>query len=422
MSVTNDFVIFLFFFLFHFVRSIVDRIPFDRMGTRAPKFNGKRHCADDSDQRPVQRKCRRVPSKSQQRLAKSHQKSATKITNLDDDCLLNIFERLDMGSLFNVAVANEYLRPAAGIAYKKLLAERPVFIVNGDYHYASVPFVYGSNVLVINLKTVLQLLRCLGSTIGHFKISYSEWSAKQCDHIHQYLNKYCAPTLDGISLFDLQPNKPIKHIEKPFVNVRDVVVRDSDLGAQFTSFSDWFPNVCSLTLDGVRIHPFCSIEKPFPHLVDVCIHLNNHERDFAKDFAVRLLQQCPQLQKLHFRIRNGEQVNMKALLKITERFQSIRHLKVNTVPHKTRATLTDVRQLVNAHPSLVQLQLYGYKLSVGAVNMLTSQLNSLDQFQFQIDDQSKYGKYVSRLDGQWRPSLTVEHFERILIDSVTLKR
>lgn len=42
-----------------------------------------------------------------------------KITDLDDVCLEKIFDRLDLHSLFNIAVANEWLRPSARFIYKR---------------------------------------------------------------------------------------------------------------------------------------------------------------------------------------------------------------------------------------------------------------------------------------------------------------
>lgn len=50
----------------------------------------------------------------------------TKCTDLNDDCLQKIFEHLNLIELFNVAVANEWLRPAAGIVYKRKFGMKKV--------------------------------------------------------------------------------------------------------------------------------------------------------------------------------------------------------------------------------------------------------------------------------------------------------
>lgn len=46
-------------------------------------------------------------------------KSTTKIIDLNDDCLVKIFEYLNIQNLLNVALANDWLRSAANDLYKR---------------------------------------------------------------------------------------------------------------------------------------------------------------------------------------------------------------------------------------------------------------------------------------------------------------
>lgn len=56
-----------------------------------------------------------------------------------------------MGSLFNVAVENENLRPAAGIVYKQKLDEKSVVITKKEDPHSE-PLVHGNQVNIINIS------------------------------------------------------------------------------------------------------------------------------------------------------------------------------------------------------------------------------------------------------------------------------
>lgn len=90
-----------------------------------------------------------------------------KIIDLNDDCLVKIFGRLDIQSLFSVAVANEWLRPAAGEVYKRKFGAKKVRISECDDYQlracANAPMLNPETIAVCGLMTSLQFLRCFGS-------------------------------------------------------------------------------------------------------------------------------------------------------------------------------------------------------------------------------------------------------------------
>lgn len=53
-------------------------------------------------------------------LSKSTGKKTIKIVHLNDDCLMKFFEDSNIGNLLNVAIANEWLRPATAEVYIKV--------------------------------------------------------------------------------------------------------------------------------------------------------------------------------------------------------------------------------------------------------------------------------------------------------------
>lgn len=56
----------------------------------------------------------------------------TRIIDVNDDCLRKISQYLDLHNFFNVAIANEYLRPAAAEVYKHKYGEKDVNIHECD--------------------------------------------------------------------------------------------------------------------------------------------------------------------------------------------------------------------------------------------------------------------------------------------------
>lgn len=70
------------------------------------------------------------PKNKRQRVDSSDEPAdkTTKIVDLNDDCLVKILEHLDLQSLFNVAIASEWLRLAAGDVYKRELGTTPIEI------------------------------------------------------------------------------------------------------------------------------------------------------------------------------------------------------------------------------------------------------------------------------------------------------
>lgn len=149
----------------------------------------------------------------------------TKIIDLNDDCLTKIFGYLKLQSLFNVAVASEWLRSAE--VYKREFGKKPVklhgfddFNLNSKGHgeTASGPE-HGTDIDIFDLKSCLQYLRCFGPYISNLLINYDFPKSKRYEYVNQYIGYFCADNLLSISmdngsvlpivkLLDLLKNKP----------------------------------------------------------------------------------------------------------------------------------------------------------------------------------------------------------------------
>lgn len=89
-----------------------------------------------------------------------------KIIGLNDDCLVKVFDYLSLLELFNVAIANEWLRPAAAAVYKRRFGGYPVTInkccdVRGFIPPTS-PYKSNDRIDIFGLKMCLRYLRCFG--------------------------------------------------------------------------------------------------------------------------------------------------------------------------------------------------------------------------------------------------------------------
>lgn len=366
------------------------------MSTRKPATNRKRQRENSNCPHAPQRKSRRLLAMN---------KEPTKITDLNDDCLAKIFGHLNLRSLFNVAVANKWLRPAAGIIYKRKFGDKEVCLqyIQPSSIPCLEPYTSYERIYVEGLKPCLQFLRGLGPSVSRLCIRYDDWSKKQCDYINQYINEYCANSLVAIQLL-FKPNRcPIKHFEKPFVNVQTVSANGNCLGNQLPLFNQWFPNMRSLRLFDIRtLH---SIGEPFNNLKELCISISgNGDLGHTKVKAIRLLQLHPQLHSLVITMHGPEHEAMRVLLNAINANEVVRYLKVT---HSRMVNVdmhsTDTQRLIQEHPFLVHLQLYGITVASNDVIKLANQLKSLMKFRCQILHRLEYNHIESQLKQQWQP-------------------
>lgn len=153
--------------------------------------------------------------------------------------------------ILKIAVANEWLRPAARDVNKRKFGSKNVRLC---IFPSPVPGVFESDFIkVSNVKWCLQYLHCFGSSISNLMLRYRWWSVRS-EYIHQYVNKYWADSLINISFEDKSWNY--------------IIVVDCRLGNQLPSFPQWFPNVRVLKLFNVNMD--MDVEMPsFIHKNDI---------------------------------------------------------------------------------------------------------------------------------------------------------
>lgn len=181
-----------------------------------------------------------------------------RITDVCDHCLDKIFAFLDLQSLFNVAVANESLRPAARAVYKKKtkkylhvlhIMERVRFDRPAN-HISINSF----NILnVYGLKTCLQFVRCFGPSLHELTLSLSGTHLLQNKFLFRQCNKYLGHK-DGTVRINLSVDRThnvqlSQMFPKNFLNLFSNVVH-FDAEDRATNFSDenLFPNLLEFNL------------------------------------------------------------------------------------------------------------------------------------------------------------------------------
>lgn len=268
-----------------------------------------------------------LPSPKRQHLAQV----TTKIINLNDDCLLAIFEHLDDKSLFNVAVASEWLRPAAAYVYKRKFATNEIELTDCDDFHSddNVPEIedWGTYVTIRGLKTCLRFLRCFGSSISYLKIDYSNSKSERHAHLHHYISKYCANSLIRISFLNMPSTVSIDQFEfdQVFTNVKSVMLFDCDLGEKLPSIAKSFANLRKLQIHSVRLTDGFD-QVCFPYLEHLCIR-NLHANYFRSQNAANLLRSNRQIQCVEIAV-HGQIKSLNAILNMVKENSNISKLVV----------------------------------------------------------------------------------------------
>lgn len=324
-----------------------------------------------------------------------------KIIDLNVECLVKIFDYLDLQSLFNVAVASEWLRSAAGEVHQRKFGMKKVHI-NADKSNALENWL--NCVRIQGLQTSLQYLRCFGPSILSLTIDYTaSWSSQRHDHVHHYINKYCAKSLVGIVFWHMPPIA-ITQFADPFAKVLNAVVWNGDLGGQLPSFVEWFPNLKSLYIDDVRVNDGFS-RASFQQLQHLCISLND-ENGFKTTQMTCLLRFNRQLR--HLQILSGDQqLQMTTLLKMTECNPFISELSVMTNAHYSNGNAAmpmnpaHVQRFATEHPLLVRVNLRHLQFSTDDVLLMIRQIKTLRTFNFQMEQFLTFMHLQLKLNNKW---------------------
>lgn len=257
-----------------------------------------------------------------------------KFIELSFDCLEEILEYLTLIDLLNVADSSKRLKKAAELVYARKYGKEDVeFKTIRISSHRLFEIDDKSNIIIEDLKTSLQLLRCIGCVI--FSITFSslpttrmttediEIQLKIDSKILIYINNYCTVYLKKFALFpsvivgsdQWYGSDFLDYFDKPFEKVVDFSTLDCNFSDK-TCITRIFPK-----LERLMCH----------HLSNVSFyrfninHLRDLEELYVKEYAIiessltnemviAFLQQNPQLKELRLVSSNFLSSNLNITL------------------------------------------------------------------------------------------------------------
>lgn len=325
--------------------------------------------------------------------------STTRITDLNDDCLQKIFQLVYTRCLFSLAVASEWLRPAANAVFKRTNGFKRIDITrcnDGLPQINTVPSVYCQAIIVSGLKMTLQFLRCFGPSISSLSIVYDESESQRYRHIHHYISEYCSESLITLAFREKSDKQQIEGFDKPMVCVEELHFSAcGNLDKQLPVFNRWFPNLHRLKIVGARVNRrYAAVT--FQHLEQLTICIDD-QNGFTMNDATKLLHSNHQLQSVRMNVQMNKQAKINGLLDMIKEHSNISELIIQIIDGNSifddqniRISSSILRQLVKEHPILHKLEFKGCHLTMTNVVTLLSQLKSLQRIRNYVDASSDF--------------------------------
>lgn len=124
-----------------------------------------------------------------------------KLTDLNIDCLENIFEYLEFGDLLSAASSNKRLNRAANFVFVRERWHRSVCFENIYLSQDRLLSINYHRIKIGDLKTSLQFLRCFGQFVLDLEFILSKQKQYEFDqHVTQYISEYCSESLTMIKI------------------------------------------------------------------------------------------------------------------------------------------------------------------------------------------------------------------------------
>lgn len=320
------------------------------------------------------------------------------ITSICYELLERIFDFLDFKNLLNVAHTCKRLQIAAAAKFNDQYGNKRIRLYqelkrsDGGWYCED-----DNEIYMFGTKFCLSFLRCFGSNVSDLGVNYSGMHERDCSHLDQYINQYCAHTLNSISICFFEYSTK-KLFETPFKNVEKVRIEDSKLGKELPNFVKWFPNLRHLHLRGCSMdNNFCS--ETFPHLEYLSIPIA--EKGFLERGLESFLHANRQLQRLSLSFDCYYQLKISKLLNMISGHTLISKLKIIT-NRNLNVSASEFLQLASKHPAMVELNLRNCLLRADDAIALIGQLPFLKSFKFRVDGRSEYDHLLKQLDGKWK--------------------
>lgn len=218
-----------------------------------------------------------------------------KIDDLSDELLVKIFEWLDFADLLHVANATKKLRGAAGQIYAPKYAHKSIKYHANPSSSAKIderPTTFEVN----DTRTCLFIFRAFGEYLAKLHLDLHAIGTHRTEAMSNALNEYCAKSLNELEMHHA-PEHSI--IAGKFPNLTILRVNGGILGGKLAQFKELFPMLHVLELSNIKTEHRKCIERTFPKLVHLKVHIETHEgMDFLKSNVKAAIDVNPQLRSL----------------------------------------------------------------------------------------------------------------------------
>lgn len=355
---------------------------------------------------------------------------ALKITDLNENCLMKIFSRLDLTDLLNVAMANKKLELVAASTFGRKFGMKTICLQNVNKCNPPRIYTLDDDIYVRGLKLCLPFLRCFGAQITElhsFDGSYphvlisTEYKSKFSHHVDRYLNQYCTENLQKI-LFYGRPAFSSENFRRPFRMVKQICFIDADLENGLSNFGNWFPGLTHLELNTICIDgPLNTVALPV--LEHLSLKINNSSTDndhsdsdwnFSVQNVCEFLNQNPHLRSIEIDMADRQTITIEKLLDIIEGNRSISKIMMTDGSLSEDVNMDELERLVRKCRPLDEIDLPRHKFTVESVQFCIRHLISLRKFRFQMADRSEYDQLLQQFSGNWQVEQDHQTVELIL--------
>lgn len=195
----------------------------------------------------------------------------TTIENLNDYCLLKIFEYLSLNDLVNVAVSSPRFNSSTCIVFTHKFAKNVITITNEVLpRSSSIKTLYDPQ--ISQMPSVL-LLKSFGHLVEQLRVNYKEDCNRFNHELEQAIIKYSTDYVTEIKFIKADKFAFVQ-ISKPMKAVTKVVFTGCVVNQFISEFNKWFPNANSLELLESTIlsaGDVKCIEQKFPKLEHLAI-------------------------------------------------------------------------------------------------------------------------------------------------------
>lgn len=307
-----------------------------------------------------------------------------KLTDINDDCLEQIFSYLDIKDFVNIAHTNKDLKPAADRAFARKFAKTTFNVDTADWKYFVLAETY-------DLQTSLRLLRCFGHlilTLQIFNLNLSKWCGSK---IAQYVNEYCSQLLklkvcsSSGKTIDRLANRNLLKVEE--LEITCGVNNCLGIGDRFIIFR---------RLKKLRINNNNKSSHGFTSKILISSY---HLEDFTYTFYKFTMQR----HFLDFFMKN----------------QSITKLSfVSRYASGNMLTWEDCEEIATALPSLQEINFKNIRLSELEVIPFIKLCKSLKSFGFHMTDRTEFNRLKAVLGNEWHATIVDSHDFSVKIELI----